>query len=165
MIVVLFYDLFFQPRGRLAACTHTSSTTASRVAFPIYKDPIPLSPNTIPTPIACPNAPKANTSAAVSPAGSLETRPDDLSDNLSPADAFLFAVGASPKRPATNGRVVERIIIWLVADPRYSARTTWWVLRAWVLGAAVCNKYILTTSGSTIGHKKMHSNIGIIQYS
>jgi hypothetical protein len=95
-----------------------------------YKDPIPLSPKTIPTPMACPKAPNAKTSAAVSPAGSLETRPEALSESLSPAEAGLLAVGASPNRPATNGRVVARIMIWLVADPRYSARTTWWVLRA-----------------------------------
>lgn len=98
---------------------------------------MPFIPRTIPTPIACPKAPRARTSAAVSPAGSLETSPEDLGDILSPADAGLFAVGASPKRPATSGRVVARIMIWLVADPRYSARTTWCVRRAWVLVAAV----------------------------
>lgn len=98
---------------------------------------MPFIPRTIPTPMACPKAPRARTSAAVSPAGSLETNPEDLGDILSPAEAGLLAVGASPKRPATSGRVVARIIIWLVADPRYSARTTWCVRRAWVLVAAV----------------------------
>ena len=88
--------------------------------------------------MACPKAPSARTSAAVSPAGSFDTSPEALSDILSPADAGLLAVGASPKRPATNGRAVARIMIWLVADPRYSARTTVCVRRAWVLVAAVC---------------------------
>ena len=101
--------------------------------------PMPFIPRTMPTPMACPKAPRARTSAAVSPAGSLDTSPEALSDIFSPADAGLLAVGASPKRPATSGSVVARIIIWLVADPRYSARTTWCVRRAWVFVAAVYN--------------------------
>ena len=84
----------------------------------------------MPTPMACPNAPKASTSAIVNPDGSFDTRPEALSDILSPAEVPRLAVGASPKRPAIKGKAVDRIMIWLVAEPRYSARGTTAVLRA-----------------------------------
>lgn len=73
----------------------------------------------------------------VNPDGSFDTRPEALSDILSPAEVPRLAVGASPKRPAINGKAVDRIMIWLVAEPRYSARGTTEVLRA-CLTACTC---------------------------
>jgi hypothetical protein len=72
---------------------------------------VALSPRTIPTPIMCPNAPKAKVSVAVKPAGSPVCRPESLSTSLSPAVDFLFAEGASPNLPANNNKVVDATMI------------------------------------------------------
>lgn len=84
----------------------------------------------------------ANQSNQNLPAGSLDIKPAALfSDSFKPADALRLAVGARPNRPAIRGRAVERIIIWLVAEPRYSARGTT-AIRA-LRGATACRYKLL----------------------
>ena len=81
-----------------------------------------LRPSTTPTPMMCPTVPHASVSARVNPAGSPVCSPESRASSFSPAVAFLFADGASPKRPANNINDVLATIMMFVGEPMKAQR-------------------------------------------